>query len=628
MQEMVTHLPHAGMAATIDIGDAVDIHPKDKLDVGERLALWALKNDYGRATIVPSGPILKDVTVAGSKLICSFDHVGSGLMVGFKNSYPATQNLSLTGGTLQRFLVAGATEPWHTATATIVGDTVEVSSPSVSDPRKVVYAYWMNPELAVETPTQTKGLLYNKEGLPASPFYIADATAAGHFTVTASAGAGGTISPPGSTTCLRRRNPLYTITPDAGNYILDVTVDGVSVGSVKYYTFDPLYANHTIAATFARKAPSYTITASAHGGGSIEPSNAVSIPQGGAQTFTIVPQPGMFTKSLVIDGIEISARDSFSFSDVRSNHTLGASFTCMIKAESGYGGSISPCGDIMVDYSGNQTFKIAAIPGYAVASVMVDGKDVGARDSYTFGNVTSSHTFAVKFKGGSGAVGKIPSKDQLILACLAESLPSGNGGGWPTLVPEGGNLKPRSSSETVRIDGRNYSRNIYWDGDGFSFKYYSEPIPCKGASIVTLVRPMRMTEQTSSVPIVDVFYDRLMLGIRGDSGLVCVTRNGGTDNSKIAIPDRQITILSLIVQPDGKYKVYANGAEVISNPGLSDMTALVPPAANFAKGIVIGSNGPDAWTAFNGDIGDVFLYKTALSDDERKELEAYITHKL
>ena len=80
------------MASALDVGEAADIHPKDKLDVGERLALWALKNDYGRSTIVPSGPILKDVTVANStatyptrkSIVCSFDYVGAGLMVGSK----------------------------------------------------------------------------------------------------------------------------------------------------------------------------------------------------------------------------------------------------------------------------------------------------------------------------------------------------------------------------------------------------------------------------------------------------------------------------------------------------------------------------------------------------------------
>ena len=80
-----------------------------------------------------------------------------------------------------------------------------------------------------------------------------DATA--KYTVTASAGSGGSISPTGTTTYLKRKTALYTITPDSSYYIQNVTVDGASVGAVKYYTFDPLYANHTIAATFAIERP-------------------------------------------------------------------------------------------------------------------------------------------------------------------------------------------------------------------------------------------------------------------------------------------------------------------------------------------------------------------------------------
>lgn len=124
-QQNVLGLHHGGAASALDVGDTVDLHPPDKLDIGERLALWALKNNYGRTTILPSGTILKDVTVAGSKVICSFDYVGSGLMVGNKVPYQATQ--LLTGGVLKRFSTADASGSWHDATATIVGNIVELT---------------------------------------------------------------------------------------------------------------------------------------------------------------------------------------------------------------------------------------------------------------------------------------------------------------------------------------------------------------------------------------------------------------------------------------------------------------------------------------------------------------------
>ena len=337
----------------------------------------------------------------------------------------------------------------------------------------------------------------------------------------------------------------------------------------------------------------------------------------------------MLVKSLTVDGVGISPRDSFTFSDVRSNHTITASFACKIASEAGFGGSISPCGDVMVSYNDSLAFKITPIEGHSIASVIVDGKDTGTNDSYTFNNVTSSHTLSVKFKGSSGAVGSIPKTDQLIFASLGDSLPAaGAAGNWPTLFPEGGKLSPISTPETVKIAGKNFSRNLYLDGDGFTFKSYTEPIACNGASIVAVARPIRMAGGSGWFSIVDIFYDRLILGIRNDSGLICVRRNGPIDDSKTAIPDGQITILSLIVQSDGRYKVYANGAEVMASSETSPMTSLAPPEAGFAKSITVGRNAPDAWTTFNGDIGDVFLYKVALADEERKELEAYIEHKL
>jgi len=244
-------LPHSGMASAMDVGSSLDgdqiwdgWHPKDKFDVGERLALWALKNDYGRPIATASGPVLRDVTVAGSTLVCSFDHVGNGLMVGSKTEYLPTAEV--VGGALDKFSIAGATGAWYDATATIVGNTVVVSSPSVSAPRKVAYACWQNPVGAN---------LYNKvtldgvsNGLPASPFYIDDVTA--KHTVTASAGPGGTISPAGATTFLKRATTRYTIAPDPGKFILNVTVDGISVGAPQPYTFDPLDSKPTTHTTF------------------------------------------------------------------------------------------------------------------------------------------------------------------------------------------------------------------------------------------------------------------------------------------------------------------------------------------------------------------------------------------
>ncbi|MCG3150524.1 MAG: hypothetical protein PCFJNLEI_04010 [Verrucomicrobiae bacterium] len=152
-------IPKTGMAVAIDIGDASDIHPRNKVDVGHRLALWALKHDYGQPALVCSGPLYKGVAVEGARIRVSFDHVGSGLIVGKKDGYgPARE---VTGGILTRFAVAGSDRRWVWADAVIDGATVLVSSPSVPAPVAVRYAFATNPAGCN---------LYNKEGLPAAPF--------------------------------------------------------------------------------------------------------------------------------------------------------------------------------------------------------------------------------------------------------------------------------------------------------------------------------------------------------------------------------------------------------------------------------------------------------------------------
>ena len=145
-QLMALSLPKTGMAVIIDIGEANDIHPKNKQDVGKRLALAARAVAYGQK-IVYSGPIYKSMAVEGSKIRLRFDHVGGGLVA--------------RGGALKRFAIAGSDRKFVWAEARIDGETVVVYSDKVAKPVAVRYAWADNPEGCN---------LYNKAGLPASPF--------------------------------------------------------------------------------------------------------------------------------------------------------------------------------------------------------------------------------------------------------------------------------------------------------------------------------------------------------------------------------------------------------------------------------------------------------------------------
>ena len=162
-QRKALEIDHTGMAVIIDIGQANDIHPKNKQDVGDRLARWALHQTYEKTSIVPAGPLYKSHKVEGETIRVSFDHVGSGLMVGKKEGLKPTEEVK--DGTLKRFAIAGEDKNWVWADAKIDGNEVVLSSPEVKAPVAVRYAFTMNPAGAN---------LYNKEGIPASPFRTDD----------------------------------------------------------------------------------------------------------------------------------------------------------------------------------------------------------------------------------------------------------------------------------------------------------------------------------------------------------------------------------------------------------------------------------------------------------------------
>ena len=155
-------IPNTGMAVIIDtvpLNQSGDIHPKNKYDVGLRLANLALGRDYGKKDLVISGPLFKALKIEGDKARLEFNHTGSGLMIGKKSERDAT--VENKDEKLNRFAIAGADKKWFWANAVIDNKTVVVSSPDVKEPVAVRYAFEMNPDSAN---------LYNREGLPASPF--------------------------------------------------------------------------------------------------------------------------------------------------------------------------------------------------------------------------------------------------------------------------------------------------------------------------------------------------------------------------------------------------------------------------------------------------------------------------
>jgi len=138
------------MAVIIDIGDAKDIHPRNKTDVGHRLALWALANTYGQK-IEYSGPLFSSASMEGDKIRVKFKHTAGGL----KTS---------DGGAPKGFAIAGEDHKFVWAEAKIDGDSIVLWSKDVAKPVAVRYAWADNPVCN----------LFNKIDLPASPFRTDD----------------------------------------------------------------------------------------------------------------------------------------------------------------------------------------------------------------------------------------------------------------------------------------------------------------------------------------------------------------------------------------------------------------------------------------------------------------------
>jgi sialate O-acetylesterase len=140
-------VPNTGMVVTMDIGNVNDIHPRNKQEVGRRLALWALAQVYGRNRLVFSGPIYRSMTIRGNQIRLHFDHCGSGLT-------------STDGKPLVEFTIAGPNQEFTPAKAEIKGDKIVVYNENIERPVAVRYA-WRD---------DAQPNLCNTEGLPASPF--------------------------------------------------------------------------------------------------------------------------------------------------------------------------------------------------------------------------------------------------------------------------------------------------------------------------------------------------------------------------------------------------------------------------------------------------------------------------
>ena len=233
---------------------------------------------------------------------------------------------------------------------------------------------------------------------------IAATFAAYQYTINATAGNGGTITPAGNTTLAYNGTQVYTISANAGYHVSDVFVDGVSVGAVTTYTFSNVTENHIIYAAF--EANEYTVTVNQPANGMINP-GTTTVLYGATPAFVITPNVGYNVTAITVNGSNVSLANvpnvngtyTYTFPAISANQTITATMTAKtytITATAGANGSINP-GTQTVNFGASKTFTFTPNAGYVVDNVTVDGANLGALSSYTFTNVTANHTINVTF---------------------------------------------------------------------------------------------------------------------------------------------------------------------------------------------------------------------------------------
>ena len=236
---------------------------------------------------------------------------------------------------------------------------------------------------------------------------ITATTKVSSFTITSSAGTGGTISPNGATSVNNGSNIGYTITPSAGYYLTSLVVDGVISDSTTHYTFKTVLANHTIVANFAIY--TYTVTSSSSSGGSITPTGVSTVNYGASLSYVVAPSTGYKTDSVKVDGARVDSLLYYTFTNITADHTIAGYFslsTYTLVASSDSNGTISPSGTMVVNYGASQTYTFTPNIGYITNTIIVDGVSQAIATSYTFSNISAGHTISVSFIKQVIAVGQ------------------------------------------------------------------------------------------------------------------------------------------------------------------------------------------------------------------------------
>ncbi|MEA3332167.1 MAG: hypothetical protein U9Q58_01030 [Pseudomonadota bacterium] len=235
--------------------------------------------------------------------------------------------------------------------------------------------------------------------VPVAPPVVPPVAPTETFTISALPQDGGTISPSGNTDLIAGSSQTYTAVAADNYHLVDLLVDGISVGTLNSFTFTSLDSNHTITAIFTLD--NHTITASAGTNGVINPSGSIAVEHGAEQIFTFTPDAHYHIETVLVNNQVVDTFTSYQFTDLAENATISASFaidTYAVEAWAGDAGSIYPAGSIVADYDETIYFEIMPDNGMQIKDVIVDGSSMGPISEYYFNNIDTTHTIEASFE--------------------------------------------------------------------------------------------------------------------------------------------------------------------------------------------------------------------------------------
>jgi autotransporter-associated beta strand protein len=393
------------------------------------------------------------------------------------------------------------------------------------------------------------------------------------YTITVTAGTGGTVSP-GTGPVDEGDSPIYAITPSLGYAVAGVLVDGASVGAVTSYQFTNVTATHTIDASF-------------------------------------VALPSQLVSGKVTDGATgiLGATVYFSLSAPANANPLFTTTTT--NAAGGYSISLPPAnwhvvaGAVGYDYSADATFTVASAPVSVTDVVLTANPNWDVLFSLTVDSLTN----------------------------LAAGDPTGN---RATAYPVGGMLNMIATPTVAAVDGVNWESNDRDDSagnDGYELAGVSflGGVVASGASIVVVAQPRyAAVGGEARGEIVSLYYNGFNLCVDHATGEIIIARKSWTfERTGVFIPDGQKSILCVVAQLDGSCKLYVNGSEEWSGAalGANYFARLEGTDMGWMTRIGVGRNPWDGWSSYNGNIGDVYVYKTAIPDAKRKTLQTALAAK-